>query len=249
VAEYRIEEMANVTSTTVRTLQSYRNRGLLPPPRREGRHAYYSDDHVERVELIADLINRGYSLNAISELLDGLTRGGRIQDLLGLRDTIVPAEPADGSSTVIDHATLLALLHGDERAIDDVVRLGVVTDVGTDDPPHYRVELPAMLEAGSALLEAGVPIEAILAEGTEVEQDADRIARRFVRLVVNHLIEAGAVRSPAQASTVTELVNDLLPHASRVIGEYVQVAMRDQIRQEIETGLGRLLQAEADGGN
>jgi hypothetical protein len=105
-----------------------------------------------------------------------------------------------------------------------------------------------MLEAGAALLEAGVPVNAILAEGIEVEHDAERIARRFVRLVLQHLIERGAVRSPAQASTVTELVTELLPHASHVIGEYVQVALRDQIRQEIEVSLGRLLQAEADGG-
>src|SRR4051794_23494535 len=76
--EYRIEELANVTGTTVRTLQSYRNRGLLPPPRREGRIALYSDVHVERLELIASLILRGYSLNAVAELLDGLGRGDRI---------------------------------------------------------------------------------------------------------------------------------------------------------------------------
>ena len=55
----RIEELAVVARTTVRSVQSYRNKGLLAPPRRQGRIALYDDSHVERLVLIADLIEHG----------------------------------------------------------------------------------------------------------------------------------------------------------------------------------------------
>ncbi|MFD6811575.1 MerR family DNA-binding transcriptional regulator, partial [Streptomyces anthocyanicus] len=39
--EYRMTELAEAAGITVRTLRFYRERGLIPPPRREGRIAWY----------------------------------------------------------------------------------------------------------------------------------------------------------------------------------------------------------------
>ena len=51
--EYRVEELAEAAGIPVRTLRFYRERRLLPPPRRAGRIAWYSEDHLSRLRTIA----------------------------------------------------------------------------------------------------------------------------------------------------------------------------------------------------
>lgn len=81
---YRREDVARAAGVKVRNLRYYQERGLPPPPRREGRVAWYSDDHLTRLRLINDLLGRGYTVNGISELLDAWERGGGLSQLLGL---------------------------------------------------------------------------------------------------------------------------------------------------------------------
>ena len=42
LAEYRLEELARVSGVSVRNIRAYRERGLLDPPRRDGRAALYA---------------------------------------------------------------------------------------------------------------------------------------------------------------------------------------------------------------
>src|SRR5262249_47721237 len=50
-----IDGLAARAGMTVRTVRSHITRRLLPPPRLVGRTAYYGDEHVARLELIATL--------------------------------------------------------------------------------------------------------------------------------------------------------------------------------------------------
>ncbi|MFD9009884.1 MerR family transcriptional regulator, partial [Streptomyces sp. NPDC059552] len=83
-ARYRREDVARAAGVKVRNLRYYQERGLLPPPRREGRIAWYSDDHLTRLRLISDLLGRGYTVNGIAELLHAWEEGGGLPQLLGL---------------------------------------------------------------------------------------------------------------------------------------------------------------------
>lgn len=71
---YRAAELADAVGISVQLLRSYQSKGLLPPPRHEGRVAWYGDHHRARLLRILDLKGRGYSLRAIGEVLDGDTR-------------------------------------------------------------------------------------------------------------------------------------------------------------------------------
>ena len=66
--EYRIAELARQAGITVRTLRYYRERRLLPPPRREGRIGWYSQAHLDRLRVIGQLLDRGHTLGGIGEL-------------------------------------------------------------------------------------------------------------------------------------------------------------------------------------
>lgn len=67
---YRAGELAADVGISVQLLRSYQSKGLLPPPRHEGRVAWYGPHHRARLLLIRDLKRRGYSLRMISDALD-----------------------------------------------------------------------------------------------------------------------------------------------------------------------------------
>ena len=48
-----IDQIAAVTGIPGRTIRYYQSRGALMPPEIRGRVAYYSEQHVERLELIS----------------------------------------------------------------------------------------------------------------------------------------------------------------------------------------------------
>lgn len=70
MSDYRVEEVAAEAGVSVEALRSYQSKGLLPPPRHEGRLAIYGDHHLARLREILDLKHQGYSLRMIAHLLD-----------------------------------------------------------------------------------------------------------------------------------------------------------------------------------
>jgi DNA-binding transcriptional MerR regulator len=44
--EYRIEQLAQAGGVAVDTIRFYQGKGLLEPPRREGRVTWYSESHL-----------------------------------------------------------------------------------------------------------------------------------------------------------------------------------------------------------
>ena len=57
---------------TVRNIQAYQARGLLPPPVVDGRVGFYNETHRERLRMIRRLRSEGFNLVAISALLTGI---------------------------------------------------------------------------------------------------------------------------------------------------------------------------------
>src|SRR5688572_32947962 len=81
----RIDELAHRAGTTSRNVRAYQARGLLPPPELSGRTGYYSEEHLRRLELIAELQERGFSLEAIRHTLEAWSQGGDLGHLVGFR--------------------------------------------------------------------------------------------------------------------------------------------------------------------
>src|SRR5215471_17740244 len=73
--EYTIDELAGVARVPSRTIRFYQSRGALMAPEIRGRVAYYGQPHVERLELIAKLQDRGLRIDAIRDLLASIDRG------------------------------------------------------------------------------------------------------------------------------------------------------------------------------
>ena len=87
--EYRIEDLARLAGTTTRNIRVYRDRGLLPPPLRVGRIALFNDTHLTRLRLITSMLDRGYNIAHVREMLSAWEEGKDLGDVLGLETAIV----------------------------------------------------------------------------------------------------------------------------------------------------------------
>lgn len=84
VAEYRLDELAQISGVSARNIRAYRERGLLDPPRRVGRSAVYDDYHLSQLRTIRQLHRRGFNSAHIAEFFTSLRQGADLADILGL---------------------------------------------------------------------------------------------------------------------------------------------------------------------
>jgi DNA-binding transcriptional MerR regulator len=68
-AEYTIGEIAARAGVTTRTIRYYTAEGLLPQPAARGRYAHYGDEHLRRLQQIAELKAAYLPLAVIRERL------------------------------------------------------------------------------------------------------------------------------------------------------------------------------------
>jgi DNA-binding transcriptional MerR regulator len=73
-ATWTLEELTSDAGVTVRTVRYYIAEGLLPPPEGAGRAARYTEDHRNRLDLIAALKDRHLPLREIRQVLRDLGR-------------------------------------------------------------------------------------------------------------------------------------------------------------------------------
>jgi DNA-binding transcriptional MerR regulator len=228
VTEYRIDDLARHAGTTVRNVRAYQDRGLLPPPRRNGRVGIYSEIHLARLRLIAQLLDRGYTLANIAELLDAWERGRDLQTVLGL-ENVVSSPWSDEVPAYISFSELEKLLPGvDRRFVERATRLGLLEVEGD----RLRVPSPRLLHAGAELVAAGVPIASVLDHARALRRDMERIARRFVRLAAYHALDRYLRRaeelSDDELSELVDLIGRLRPLAQMAVDAELARAMERQ---------------------
>ncbi|MDQ3756964.1 MAG: MerR family transcriptional regulator [Actinomycetota bacterium] len=244
MTEYRIDDLAREADTTVRNIRAYQDRGLLPPPRREGRVGLYSEAHLGRLRVIQQLLDRGYSLANIAELVGAWQQGRNVAELLGFEAALTDSWTTEVESTISPEQ--LSALFGDQvppGALEDAVRLGILEQ--SDD--GFRVLRPRLLEAGAELAQAGVPLEEILDLAVALRRDMDRVARRFVDLVAEHVFDPLGDPLPTEdLPRLTDLVRRLRPLAGKAVGAELALAVQRRVQQQLDERLGRILGRERD---
>src|SRR6202040_3879939 len=140
--EYRIDDLARLAGTTTRNIRVYRDRGLLPPPLRVGRIALFNDTHLTRLRLITSMLDRGYNIAHVHEMLSAWEQGKDLGSVLGLESAIAGTWAAEKpqSMTVADARRLIA----DEAAFDRLVGSGLIR---IDDHGDATVVRPKLIEA------------------------------------------------------------------------------------------------------
>lgn len=196
VREYRMEELARLAGITVRTLRFYRERKLIPPPRREGRIAWYDDHHLARLRTISALLERGHTLNGIAELAEALDQGRDVADLLGV------GAPTEEEPVHLTPEELAARFEG-EVTPENLAAAMELGYLGTDGDEIVHISR-RLLDVSSALVREGIPLAEVLAAGKRVREHADALAELFRELILRHAPEEDLHRLRPLARSVVE---------------------------------------------
>ncbi|MGW3118021.1 MerR family transcriptional regulator [Streptomyces sp. NPDC001107] len=241
---YRIEDLAHHSGATVRTIRAYQDRGLLPRPERRGRANLYSDAHLARLRQIADLLDRGYTLASIKELLEAWDAGRGLGGVLGLVAE-VDGPWTDEKAVRISRADLDERFGGDpdDAAVADAVELGVLEPVPGDED-SFLVPSPQELAVAVELHAAGVPLAAISGHLRELRVQVEHIAARFLEFTTEHVfaryLDGPHRPTDADATEAASLVRRLRPLAQQTVDAELARAMRllavRQLRQQLGAG-------------
>ncbi|MQY05113.1 MerR family transcriptional regulator [Actinomadura macrotermitis] len=246
MAEYRIDELAHAAGTTVRNIRAYQDRGLLPPPRLEGRVGYYDDSHLARLRLIGKLLARNYNAAVIKDLLAAWETGKDVSEVLGLEKVLTDpwSDELPGTATIEELVERFGTGQGEAevaRIVQRTIDLGLIEPEGD----HFRVPSPRLLHVGAELVAAGIPLESVLDIATQIRDDCDVIAGRFVNLVQEHVftrLEAEPDLSGEPLGEIAEVVRRMRPLVKMVVDPFVARAM--EVR--VQAALGDQLEAIRD---
>ncbi len=236
--EFTVDELAARANMTVRNVRAYAARGLIDPPRLEGRTGYYHRGHLQRLQLVRDLLDRGYTLAAVEKavLSSPATATATALDLLHLLD-----EPwSDVEPELMSRDALAALAHvdRDDALIDALVEFGLAAWV-EDDHESVRLIQPAIVRNGAAAVALGLPANDIIALFPLMQKNLRAIADAFVSnavaAIAQPFIDHGL---PAEeAPEVLGAIEKLLPVASQVTYAMFRHALAEAIDAEIGTQL------------
>ncbi len=101
LTEYRLQDLARVSGVSARNIRAYRERGLLDPPRRQGRSAFYDAHHLAQLQTINALLARGFTSAHIADFFDVVRTGGSLAEFLGLRRTVLQPRPGPGDHPLV----------------------------------------------------------------------------------------------------------------------------------------------------
>jgi DNA-binding transcriptional MerR regulator len=229
LAEYRLDDLARISGVSARNIRAYRERGLLDPPRRVGRSAYYDDYHLSQLKTINQLLRRGFNSAHIAEFFASMRQGADLADILGIQRAILgpgpdeapeaPVGPSDRPVVGIDPEReearklidygLAGLVDG-EVVLNDRTMGAIVAR--TPDPLLYVRAILRMLES--------------------TRESIDNLAADFVNaLEEQYTARFGAahVPKPEEMAELSRIVLDYRDLGNKVIANRLDEAMREQM--------------------
>jgi DNA-binding transcriptional MerR regulator len=185
-AEYTIDELAQEAGATVRNIRAYQERGILPPPRRQGRVGLYGAAHLARLKIIGSMLARGYTLANVAELVEAWEQGHNVAEVIGL-EAAVTSPWTDEAPTHLTPQQMLDLLGAapDPKAMAMAVQLDVIRPV----EDGFIVPSMKLLNVAATLLKEGVPLHDLLVMTAELRRRTEEIADGMVALVMRHVFD------------------------------------------------------------
>ena len=224
VADYRVDDLARAAGTTARNVRLYQERGLLPPPRLVGRVGWYDDSHLARLRLITRLLDRGFSLANIAELLTTWESGRDLSSVLGIEQVLtVPWNDED--PTPVTLAELREAFGPDFGAseADRLVDIGLLQRHGR----RYVVPSPALLGVARELVLVGLPLAAVMRLAETLVENLAAIARGFATITSEVLNPQAnpALLTSEEVDRIATLAARLRPLAAVAVARGFSVTM------------------------
>lgn len=241
-AEYTVDELAQAAATTVRNVRAYQDRGLLPPPQRRGRLGIYSGEHLARLRLIGQLLERGYSIASIRELFAAWSQGRDLAHVLGLEQAIRgPGQPEQ--PVRLAFAELQALFGDDldDQVIERAQALGLLEFAGD----HLCVPSPKLFAAGVELYRAGIPLPALLDELASIRAHVEQLSSGIVQMIAKQLVNPllySALPHAAELERLSAQLLQLRPLVEQVVNAELARGLPEAANRELSERVHQLLE-------
>jgi DNA-binding transcriptional MerR regulator len=269
--EMRVEQLSARSEMSVDTIRYYQSKGLLDPPRRQGRVAWYHEGHLARLDRIRTLQHKGFTLATIARLVSGdldAADEALLSEISGLNELEEPtradanlpshgAPTRDGSGPPAEGDSLFTV---EELAIETGVPLALLKAVAAEGlliprqvggQERYTAEDVAAANAGLLLLEWGIPLSALLDlarrhhEATKaVAHEAVELFSTYVRRPLRDEPATAADRQSGEAEDVD--VERLVRAYSELLPAVNTLVANHFTRTLVNTALDHVEQAGSD---
>lgn len=229
---------------SVDTVRYYQTKGLLPPPRRQGRIALYGEDHLHRLQRIREFQEQGLSLVVIRRLLEG----GLSKADADLAAAVAAAE-AEGDDEFISIEELARRSDVPSALLRAVQRAGLVLGRTVDGQERFTAADVETVRLGLRILEFGLPLDALLELGRRYHEAAQQVAREAVVIFDEHVRKPIRAESPDEEEAAQRQVaafRELLPAITALVAHHFRrlllrsaMAHIEQVGGDIEISASR----------
>lgn len=228
----RVEELALAAEVSVDTIRYYQKQRLLPPPGRDGRLAFYGDEHLERIARIKELQRRGFTLAVIRRFLAGELDPADEP----LAAAVAGAEGADEERFGIDE--LAARVGVPQPMLDALLREGLLIPRMVGGEPSFTSADVSMLKGGLRLLEAGLPLPELFALARHHHEVTREVAVEAVELFdtwVRKPIRASDLPEDEKAERLVEAFRTLLPAVTALVAHHFGRILLQVAQEHLES--------------
>ncbi|MDT9594168.1 MerR family transcriptional regulator [Nocardioides zeae] len=237
--ELTIDELAARVGMTVRNVRAYATRGLLAAPRLVGRKGYYNEEHVARLALVRDLLERGYTLTAVEK---ALVDNPDVPETHALDLLTLLTRPIGGAIEAeeisVGALSELAGIDHDPEFVERLVERKLLARV---DDETVRMLRPALVRAGAQAMRMGLAQHRVLDLFDQAEDRLGAMATSYVEAfrddVWRDFISAGMPEERWE-----ELVRSIEALLS-IVSQAVLASFRWELAQVIQRVVGEELGA------
>jgi DNA-binding transcriptional MerR regulator len=215
--EYRLDELSALSGVRARNIRAYRERGLLDPPRRGGRSAYYDDRHLSQLRTINELLRKGFTSAHIAEFLSSTRQGHDLAGILGLQQAIF-GPPRQTAAAAVD-------IDADGDEAKRLLQYGLAEVVDG----RLTLVNPRIAEVVAGAAEQMRYVQTILRVADGVADQLDELAKSVVESLDESLFARfgrNYVPLPDDMVELRRLVSDYRALGRRVVADQLEDALQ-----------------------
>ena len=216
MAEYRLEELARASGVSVRNIRAYRERGLLDPPRRDGRAALYDDYHLSQLNTISQLLSKGYNSAHIAEFFTGMRQGTDLADILGLQRAVLGPREGEGGEPEPEQDQNGVVLGPDTEEARKLVAYGMAEIVGGKVKIKDSFAAEILTRAPDPRLYVRALVRFLEASNESVDDLAEAFVASLVELFQAR-VGPGYLPKPTEMAEIRRMIEDYRELGQKVV--------------------------------
>lgn len=230
---FRVEELAKAADVSVDTVRYYQKQRLLPAPERDGRLAWYTDDHLDRMGRIKELQRRGFSLAVIRRFLAGELDPADegLAEAVGVFDT-------EGGEALFRIEDLAMRTQVPAPMLEALVRDGLLVGRSHEGELWFTEDDVAIVAGGLRVLETGLPLPELLALARRHHEATRQFATEAVELFdtyVRQPLRNADLPEDEREKRMVEAFHTLLPVVTELATYHFRRVLLQVAQEHIES--------------